>query len=83
MGSYNSIYGATNFLNTDIVTDTPGIFSSFFNDLRDVKTETKIGPDKSKIIQLFENHLSGSYQSKQQLHQHIHPTNNTQYNKGL
>jgi len=36
-----------------------------------------------EIIQLFENHLSGSYESKQRLHQTIHPTNNTQYKKGL
>ena len=36
-GAYNSIYGDTHFLNTDIVTDMPGIFSSFFIDLRDMK----------------------------------------------
>jgi len=78
-GAYNCIYADTHFLNTDIVTDMPGIFSSFFIDLRDMKTETKA----AKIIQLFENHLSGSYESKQQLHQTIHPTNNTQYKKGL
>ena len=82
-GAYNSIYGDTHFLNTDIVTDMPGIFSSFFIDLRDMKTETKAELDKSKIIQLFENHLSGSNESKQRLHQTIHPTNNTQYKKGL
>ncbi|MEN8119989.1 MAG: peptidase U32 family protein [Bacteroidota bacterium] len=82
-GEYNNIYNETNFLNTDIVTDLPDIFSSFFIDLRDIKTETKIEIDKLKIIKLFENHLSGDYDTKQQLKQIIHPTNNTQYKKGI
>ena len=82
-GAYNSIYSNTHFLNTDIVTDMPGKFSSFFIDLRNVKTETQTGPDKAKIIQLFENHLSGSDETKQRLHQSIFPTNNTPYQKGL
>ena len=82
-GAYNSIYADTHFLNTDIVTDMPGKFSSLFIDLRDIKTKTLAELDKSKIIQLFENHLSGSSESKQGLHQTIHPTNNTQYKKGL
>jgi len=70
-------------LNTDIVTDLPDIFASFFIDLRDIKTETKTEADKTEIIKLFENHLSGNYDSKQQLKQIIYPTNNTQYKKGL
>jgi len=82
-GEYNSVYNETNFLNTDIVTDLPDVFSSFFIDLRDIKTETKLMMDKSKIIKLFEEHLSGSYDSKQQLKEFIHPTTNTQYQKGL
>jgi len=82
-GEYNNIYNGTNFLNTDIVTDLPDIFASFFIDLRDIKTETKTEADKTEIIKLFENHLSGNYDSKQQLKQIIYPTNNTQYKKGL
>jgi len=82
-GAYNSIYADTHFLNTDIVTDMPGKFSSFLIDLRDIKTGTGTGQDKAKIIRLFEAHLSGSSESKQQVHQSIHPTNNTQYKKGL
>jgi len=82
-GEYNNIYNGTNFLNTDIVTDLPDVFTSFFIDLRDIKTETKTGMDKTKIIELFENHLSGKPDSKQQLKQIISSTNNTQYEKGI
>ena len=82
-GSYNSIYASTHFLNTDIVTDMPGRFSSFFIDLRDIQTETRTEPDKVNIIRLFQEHLSGNPESKQRLHQSINPTNNTQYKKGL
>ena len=82
-GEYNNIYNEANFLNTDIVTDLPDIFFSFFIDLRDIKTETKTEMDKIKIIELFENHLSGDYDSKQKLKQIIYPTNNTQYKKGI
>ena len=82
-GEYNNIYNETNFLNTDIVTDLPDVFTSFLIDLRNLKTETKTEMDKTKIIELFENHLSGKSDSKQQLKQIISPTNNTQYKKGI
>ncbi len=52
-GSYNSIYADTHFLNTDIVSDIPGKFSSFFIDLRDIKTETLAELDKVKNHSAF------------------------------
>ena len=82
-GNYHSIYNNNNFLNTDIVTDLPGLFSSFFIDLRDIKTETKIAADKSKIITLFEKLLHGNPDSEKELKQIIHPSTNTQYKKGI
>ena len=82
-GNYHRIYNNKNFLNTDIVTDIPGIFSSFFIDLTDVKTETKIDTDNSKIIKLFENLLNGDPESKKELKQMIHPSTNAQYKKGI
>ncbi len=82
-GNYNSVYSAVNFLNTKIVTDLPDLFSSFFIDLRDIKTETIIEIDKSEIIKLFENHLSGVTDSTQQLHRIIHPSTDIQYKKGI
>ena len=82
-GNYHSIYNNNNFLNADIVTDIPGIFSGFCIDLRNIKTETKIEVDKSKIIKLFENLLNGNPDSKKELKQTIHPTTNAQYKKGI
>jgi len=82
-GNYHSIYNNNNFLNTDIVADFPGLFSSFFIDLRDIKTETTIAADKSKIIKLFENLLNGNPDSEKELKQSIYPSTNTQYKKGI
>ena len=82
-GNYHRIYHHHNFLNPDIVTEIPAIFSCFFIDLRDIKTETKIQMDKSRIIRLFENLLNGNPNSKKELKQMIHPTTNTQYEKGI
>ena len=82
-GNYHCIYNNNNFLNTDIVTDLPDVFSSFFIDLRDIKTETKIGMDKSGIIELFEQLLNGDHDSKNELEQMIHPSTNAQYTKGI
>ena len=82
-GNYHHIYNNYNFLNTDIVSDLPDIFSCFLIDLRDIKTETKIDMDKSRIIKLFENLLNGNPQSKKELKQMIHPSTNAQYKKGI
>lgn len=82
-GNYHTIYNETNFLNTDIVTDLPDRFSSFFIDLRDVKTHTKIKGDKINIIKLFKDHIKDHADSIEQLHKTIHPTTHTQYLKGI
>jgi len=82
-GNYHSIYNAVNLLNTDIIEDMPGRFSSFFIDLRDIKTETIIELNKAGIIKLFKNHLSGDSDSTQQLEHIIHPSINTQYKEGI
>lgn len=82
-GDFHCIYNETNFLNSEIVTDLPNLFSGFLIDLRDVKTETKTGMDKSGIVKLFENHLNGNTGSANHLRQQIHPTTNSQYTKGI
>jgi len=82
-GNYHNIYNEQNFLNTDIVTDEPDLFSGFLIDLRDIKTGTKIGMDKSGLIQLFERLLNGDPGSKEQLKQILQPSTNTQYKKGI
>ena len=82
-GNTPCIYHHYNFLNTDIVGDIPDIFSRFFIDLRDIKTETIIEMDKSGIIQLFKNFLQGDPDSQKELQQKIHPATNIQYKKGI
>ena len=77
------MYHNHNFLNTDIVTDLPDIFSCFFIDLRDINTETNIEMDKSGLITLFENLLNGNPDSKNELNRIIHPSTNVQYEKGI
>jgi U32 family peptidase len=82
-GNYHSIYNNINYLNTDIVKDIPNMFSNFFIDLRDIKTETRIKMDKISIIRLFESFINGNLDSKKDLKQVIHPSINTQYKKGI
>jgi len=82
-GNYHRIYNDINYLNTDIVTDLPDVFSSFFIDLRDIKTKTQIAVDKSRIIRLFENLLKGYPNSKKELKHVIHPSTSAQYKRGI
>ena len=82
-GNYHTIYNDTNFLNTDIVTDVQDLFASFFIDLSEIKTETKIGLAKGQIVALFENHLHGDSKSLAEIQQNIHPSTERQYIKGI
>lgn len=82
-GNYPSIYNERNYLNIGITTDVQNLFSSYFIDLRNVKTETRVSGDKLKIVKLFENHIEGNADSVQELKQRIHPTACTQYQKGV
>jgi U32 family peptidase len=81
--NYHKIYNETNFLNTDIVTDIPDLFSDFLIDLSDIKTETKIELDKLTVIKHFENLLNGNIDSEKEIKQIIYPTTNAQYDKGI
>ena len=82
-GGYHTVYNETNFLNTDIISDIPNIFSNFFIDLRDIKTGTEIDVDKTELVKLFESHLKGDIESMNELQQNIHPSTNTQYRRGI
>ena len=82
-GNYHTVYNAVNLLNTAIVKDQPKLYSGFFIDLRNIKTETKMKLDKASIIELFKNHLSANADLSQQLNHLIHPTINTQYKQGI
>lgn len=82
-GNHHRMYHHTHFLNTDIVRDFAGMYSGFFIDLRDIKTETCVGLDKSGVITLFENLLKGNSVSITDLKKKIHPTTYAQYEKGI
>ena len=82
-GDYSSIYHQTNLLNTEIVTDIPALFSSFFIDLRDIETETRTDLDKAGLVRLFENHLHGHAESSRELERSISPTTNLQYRSSI
>ncbi len=82
-GNYNCIYNDINYMNTDIAADFSDLFSGFFIDLRDIKTETAINVDKLGAIKLFENHLNGDVDAIKELKQVIYPSTSIQYNKGI
>ena len=82
-GHYHCVYNGTNYLNTDIVTDLPNMFSHVTIDLRDIRTETTIEVSKPEVIALFQNLLTGAPDSEAQLTQTVHPTTHGQYQKGI
>jgi putative protease len=82
-GNYSSIYHQTHFLNTEIVTDIPSLFSSFCIDLRAIGTETRVALDKPGLVRLFDEHLRGRAEAGQELKRSIRPTTCTLYKKGV
>lgn len=82
-GGYHTVYNETNFLNTDIVLDIPDVFSNFFIDLRDIKTNTQFDADKLEIINLFESYINGNTESISGIQQSIYPSTSTQYSRGI
>jgi len=82
-GEYHTVYNENNFLNTDIVADIPDTFSSFFIDLRDIETGTKIETDKTQMVEIFKDYLNGNPDAITQLNQNIYPSTNTQYKRGI
>jgi len=82
-GNYHSLYNEENFLNTEIVTDIPNLFSSFLVDLRDIQTSTHLKIDKSMLIQLFIKFLAGDTAAGETIRNVIHPSTSTQYVKGI
>lgn len=83
LNTYNCMYNSLNFLNTDIPDDISDTFSSFFIDLRDIKTDTAVIGDKSTLISLFTELLSGTVGAKEKINDLISPATNSQYKKGI
>lgn len=83
MGNHHCIYNDYHFMNADIHIDIPDLFSGFMIDLRDVKTKTSFEADKSGIIKLFKNLITGESDAKEKIYKMIHHTVNEQYIKGI
>ena len=82
-GNYHQVYNQANFLNTDIVSDIPNMFSSFLIDLRDIKTATKTEVNKLDLIKIFIDLLNGNPGSEKKLKRVVHPSTSSQYAKGI
>jgi len=82
-GNYHNVYNERNFLNTAIIKDLPNKFSSYFIDLRDVKSGTNVKQNKSNLIQLFKALISDDLESAEKLQNTIVSTTCVQYKKGI
>ena len=82
-GNYHELYNGSHFLNTDIVTDIPDMFSSFFIDLRRIQTATQTKLDIRELCTLFEKLLQGDSDAKQKIGQALYPTTSVQYKTGI
>ena len=82
-GDYHTVYNEANFLNTDIISDIPDVFSRFMIDLRDIKTGTEVTIDKASLIKLFENHIDGSLETVNKIQETMSKYTNSQYSRGI
>ncbi len=82
-GNYHCIYNDVNYLNTDVLRDIPGFFSGVSIDLRNIETGTKVDIEKSELVKLFEDYLSGCDGACEELHRSINPATCDQYGRGI
>lgn len=82
-GNYHALYNNHNFLNIDIIQNITDTFNSFFIDLRDIQTETKVTIEKKKMVRLFQEVIKGDDRSGAKMRKQIQPTTNEQYLKGI
>lgn len=82
-GEYHCMYNNLNFLNTEVVTDLPHLFSNFFIDLRDIKTGTEISVSKQQITEMFLHFVSGNYHLANNIKMAITPSTKSQYTVGI
>jgi putative protease len=82
-GNYHCVYNDKNYLNTEIIKDFPGLFSSFLIDLRDIKTNTDLKVSKPEAVSFFTKFLDGDFSLENELVKIFHGSTNTQYKKGI
>lgn len=81
--NYHHVYKETNYLNTEIISDLPVFFNYFNIDLRRIKTRTQITTSLPDTLNLFHDLVQGTPGSAQKTHEHIHPTEMSQYSTGV
>ncbi len=82
-GNYHRIYHEFNYLNTDIVTDIPDLFSGFLIDLRDISKGTRVATDRLSTVEWFESLLKGKPGSADHIKRMIRPSTHSQYDVGI
>ncbi len=82
-GDYHRIYNDDNFLNTDIINDLDGVFSSFFIDLSDINTNTKLKVTKIEIAKIFEKAITNDEESIKKIKENIENITSAQYERGI
>lgn len=82
-GNYPSLYHSHHFLNSDIVSDLPKLFSGFLIDLSPVANETTVSVNQADLIELFETLLAGDSGVKQELERVVKHTTNASYRQGI
>ncbi|OEU72486.1 MAG: peptidase U32 [Desulfuromonadales bacterium C00003068] len=82
-GNYPSLYHSHHFLNSDIVTDLPKLFSGFLIDLSVVENETIVSVNQADLIELFETLLAGEGGAKLDLERVVQHTTDAQYHQGI
>jgi putative protease len=80
---FHRIYNEHNFLNTGIVTDLQSSFSSFFIDLKVVRTATKVEMNEIRINKIFEDLLNEKPDAREELERAIYPSWKFQYKRSL
>jgi len=82
-GSYNCLHSDENFLNLDVLSDVPNLFTDIMVDLRDIPTQTKVDVSKAELIELFKQGIRSTESAQLPLSSVIYGTTNKQYRKGL
>lgn len=82
-GYYNKIYYYKSFLNTEIITHIPDLFSNYLIDHRDIYSTKKKSDSKEKIIETFIAFIENKESNYIDSNLNINETTNSQYIKGI
>ncbi|SEA57611.1 putative protease [Desulfuromusa kysingii] len=82
-GNYQCLYHCKHFLNSEIVTDLPHMFTQFLIDLNPIKNETTVQWEPASLIELFERLVTGDPQAREELEVVIQNTSNEPYHRGI